>query len=649
MIPAELTALPQWVGHDLIPKPDGKLNKPPYSPHGGMASSTDPATWGTYDQVLALVDSRKAKVPGFAFTEACGLAGVDFDDCRDPETGTIEPWVMAQVRAIDTYTEISPSGRGVKVIGRGQVPHNGKNGVKGRHPGQVEMYSRDRFFTITGNVLPGYETIRDCQQQLEDLHLLEWPRDEPHRVDTAPVVSLSLADDDILQKIGGAKNGAAFMSLYSGDTAAYGGDHSAADLALVSMVAFYTQDADQLGRIVASSGLNRPKWARPDYRQRTIDRALSTLTETYTPGRAQTPPPVPARVDTSENIAETETVAALQTQIGELQERLRIAEAAAMDAAIVRDHNDRLAEQVRRASDALECVRLELSSTLKDPRDKLIGLATVFEMHDRKKIGKYTDPELGVRITRDGVRNKSGLSKDGVTDSWALYTEAGHTWGRQDVSRTVQDATPRGCHPETDIWVKPQETLVDDLRELVWIELPRRKGGTRTEKPKVWCSVCNDFHVTRKQYNECQGCGNTWDDTSYDINQRNEEQAEKARLSEEESRERLIASPVNTLNKERLLASRQTDTVSEPAKLAVDVTTGGQDDAPCTPTVETAPVKPVPVVHFVPEPSNGIEAIDIWQGTQPPPSTVMCRHVFGQECHIPGCKHQSRYVPMGAG
>jgi hypothetical protein len=252
--------------------------------------------------------------------------------------------------------------------------------------------------------------------------------------------------------------------------------------------------------------------------------------------------------------------------VEELRERVRNAEAAAMDIAIVRDHNDRLAEQVRRASDALECVRLELSSTLKDPRDKLIGLATVFEMHDRKKIAKFTDPELGVRITRDGVKSKSGLSKDGVTDSWDLYNKAGHNWGRQDVSRKVQDATPRGYHPETDIWVKPQETLVDDLRDLVWIELPRRKGGTRPEKPKVWCSVCKGYHVTRKQYTECQGCGNTWDDNSYDINQRNEEQAEKSRQSEEQSRERLIASPVNTLNRERLLAFRQTDTESEPAK-----------------------------------------------------------------------------------
>jgi len=317
--------LPQWVGHGLVPKPDGKLNKPPYSPRGGMASSTDPATWGTYDQALALVDSGKAKVPGFAFTEACGLTGVDFDNCRDPETGDIEPWVMAQVRAFDTYAEVSPSGRGVKLIGRGQASHNGKNGTKGRHPGQVEMYSRDRFFTVTGNVLQGYETIRDCQQQLEDLHLLEWPRETQH-VAAAPMTSLSLADDDILQKIGRASNAPAFMSLYAGDTDAYGGDHSAADFALVNYLAFYTQDADQLGRIVASSGLNRPKWDRADYRASTINKVLATIRETYSPSRTQAPPPAPvAPVDPSREIA------ALRARIACLEDIVDTQRAALVD------------------------------------------------------------------------------------------------------------------------------------------------------------------------------------------------------------------------------------------------------------------------------------------------------------------------------
>jgi len=61
--------------------------------------------------------------------------------------------------------------------------------------------------------------------------------------------------------------------------------------------------------------------------------------------------------------------------------------------------------------------------------------------------------------------------------------------------------------------------------------------------------------------------------------------------------------------------------------------------------VTQQPAKP----WVMPKPVSGMTEFDPWQGTQPPASTVMCRHVFGQECHVPGCKHQSRFVPMGAG
>ena len=52
----------------------------------------------------------------------------------------------------------------------------------------------------------------------------------------------------------------------------------------VSLLAFYTQDEEQLDRLYRRSGLCRQKWLdRPDYRRRTITQALSNLRETYTP------------------------------------------------------------------------------------------------------------------------------------------------------------------------------------------------------------------------------------------------------------------------------------------------------------------------------------------------------------------------------
>lgn len=97
----------------------------------------------------------------------------------------------------------------------------------------------------------------------------------------------ALSDAEVLALCRRAGNAAKFEGLYDrGDTAEYAGDDSAVDLALVSVMAFYTQDPDQLDRLFRGSALCREKWTgRPDYRRRTIERVLTRQTEAYTPPR----------------------------------------------------------------------------------------------------------------------------------------------------------------------------------------------------------------------------------------------------------------------------------------------------------------------------------------------------------------------------
>jgi CRP-like cAMP-binding protein len=92
-----------------------------------------------------------------------------------------------------------------------------------------------------------------------------------------------LTDEEVIELARDAKNGAKFEALWEGNTSGYA-SHSEADQALISLLAFYTQDVEQLDRLYRRSGLCRQKWLdRPDYRHRTIARALSNLRETYTP------------------------------------------------------------------------------------------------------------------------------------------------------------------------------------------------------------------------------------------------------------------------------------------------------------------------------------------------------------------------------
>jgi primase-polymerase (primpol)-like protein len=101
-------------------------------------------------------------------------------------------------------------------------------------------------------------------------------------------------DEQIVEKCRAAENAAKFSDLFDrGDTRAHhDGDASRADLALASMLAFWTQDEAQLERICSSSALGqREKWRRrDDYRKRTIRKALAEVGEVYDWGRQRARP-----------------------------------------------------------------------------------------------------------------------------------------------------------------------------------------------------------------------------------------------------------------------------------------------------------------------------------------------------------------------
>jgi primase-polymerase (primpol)-like protein len=609
-IPDELTTRPSWLGYrSEWVEARGKYSKKPISPHdGGDGSSTNPATWGSFDQAVAAVQRLRLDGVGFALCEDDPFTAIDLDGCRNPETGEIEPWARDIVQRFGSYTEVSPSGSGLHIIVAGMIP------VSGRRSGQIEVYHSGRYITVTGDVLPGFEEILECGDELAGWFAETFPA--PVKQDAARWEGcLSLGDEDILQKIGGAKNGPAFLRLYAGDKSAYGGDHSAADLALVSMLAFYTQDADQIGRIVASSGLNRPKWDRPDYRQRTIDRALSTLTETYTPGRAQTPPPVPARVDSSEDIADNATVAALQTQIAELQDRLRIADAVAMRAVEMEKLVSERDQQLRECAANNAAMRKVLMHPTMAASTKCIGLATLTHLNAREDSPKYTDPELGTRVDMDVIARLSGMGTK-TAGKAAQDLDAAGLWKRTEVKWNP----PGGGPPITKIWLKTDGTLTERTRALADLEVANRNHGGHREV----CEVCGSDDVHRRSNKECRACGHEWEKKTTPLN------------------------PPETGGQDDTPLYATNAGGQDDAQRYID-TTGGQDDAPCAPTVDVpSPPRP-PVVHFVPEAGDGIDEINPWQGTQPPASKALCRHVFGQECHIVGCKHQSRYVPVGAG
>jgi putative DNA primase/helicase len=144
-IPEEIRRRTQFVVYKLEERA-GKITKVPYIAGGvGKASSTESETWRTFEEAVQALRTGRYDGIGFVFSSGDPYAGVDLDNCRDPETGELEEWAAEIVRDLDGYAEASPSGTGVHIIVRGKAPNKKR--------GRIEAYSSERYFTTTGRVL----------------------------------------------------------------------------------------------------------------------------------------------------------------------------------------------------------------------------------------------------------------------------------------------------------------------------------------------------------------------------------------------------------------------------------------------------------------------------------------------------------------
>lgn len=280
-IPASIKELDQWVCW-RYERRKSKWTKPLLDPKTGkMANSSDPSTWGSFEQAWKLYRDRC--LDGVGFVLAVPYAGIDLDDARDPDTGKVADWALAIIRNINSYTEISPSGTGVKIFLKGRKPGDKCRISYGG--GEIEVYDSGRYFAVTGHHLGETPaTIEDQQRPFEDLYRDLWPCVESSASATRSHTGFS--DNQIIEKACAAKNGDRFRRLLAGDTGDYGGDHSRADLALCDMIAFWTgPDVKVIDRIFRTSGMFRRKWDERrggrTYGEMTIERALKSRTEFY--------------------------------------------------------------------------------------------------------------------------------------------------------------------------------------------------------------------------------------------------------------------------------------------------------------------------------------------------------------------------------
>jgi len=143
-IPLELRQIPQWVGRN--------------------ASSTGPSTWAPFAEAVAACKARGLSGIGLVVTTDDNLVGIDLDGCIG-EDGVLADWAAEIVRRLNSYTEVSPSRRGLRLFVRGEWPDDRRN-----RRDSIEVYGTGRYLTVTGNVWPGAPaTVNERQDALDEL------------------------------------------------------------------------------------------------------------------------------------------------------------------------------------------------------------------------------------------------------------------------------------------------------------------------------------------------------------------------------------------------------------------------------------------------------------------------------------------------
>jgi putative DNA primase/helicase len=278
-IPQELGRRDQWAVWPYEMR-DGKWTKPPYSARGSYAKSNDPSTWLMFFEARQLYEGGNFDGIGYMMSAEDPYSGIDLDDCRNPETGEIAGWAQQIVDRFHSYTEVTPSGTGLRIWIRGKLPG------RGRRKGSVEVYSNVRFLAVTGHHLDGMPTtIKDRQTELDAFMAKTFGSDQSSAGLPTPQrepVEITSEDEQAIQER--RERDERFETLWAGDTSAYPSP-SEADLALCNMLKTVLGPAPaKIDAAFRKSGLYRKKWdgrhGGQTYGQMTIAKALSDPLDT---------------------------------------------------------------------------------------------------------------------------------------------------------------------------------------------------------------------------------------------------------------------------------------------------------------------------------------------------------------------------------
>jgi primase-polymerase (primpol)-like protein len=159
-IPEGLKRRRQWICWRYSER-DNKVVKVPVAPwvtgDDRPVSVTDPNNCADFDKAVDYARKYGFGL-GFAFFKGAGIAGIDLDKLIE-----LGQEAQEMIKKANSYAEYSPSGKGVHILGFGNL----SKAIKREG---LEAYDRDRFFTVTGNHVEGTPlTLGNIQPLLDEL------------------------------------------------------------------------------------------------------------------------------------------------------------------------------------------------------------------------------------------------------------------------------------------------------------------------------------------------------------------------------------------------------------------------------------------------------------------------------------------------
>lgn len=246
-----------------------KLVKIPINPNSGKnAAVSIPKTWASFQLAKVTYLANQCSGVGIVLTAKLYLVCIDLDDPDEkledgtdkyPDKERVRRRQQLILKEFDSYTELSPSGKGYHIWVYGSIP-------SGKHGEGVEIYHTGHYMTITGWVVNS-SPIRDYNDLVNQL----WQEMNAAKPITSTNVSelstpQSLEDQEILRIASSASNGLKFIELYEGRWQNLYPSQSEADQSMCNYLCYYTQNVEQIKRIFLASALGKTinRKAKPD-------------------------------------------------------------------------------------------------------------------------------------------------------------------------------------------------------------------------------------------------------------------------------------------------------------------------------------------------------------------------------------------------